>query len=202
MGVTYAKEATAVRPYKLPHKVLLNMARIVRSCAEIEDLVGLHLNRMAEINEGQSLLLIGRMPISTKLSLAHTLAQAVGDACLAAHQACFGDEQFAGLQKCRNAIAHGLLLGKVDDGKIAFRTVNIAGADGPTVSVDVVSYEADDFRKYAALATELVPYIEKRLKLQALREKRRGQVLLPHRKAQPTREPSAKHPRQQKPSGE
>ena len=196
MGVTYAKEGATVRPYKLPQTALLNMARIIRACAEIEDLVGLHVNRMAEINEGQALLLLGRMPFSAKLALAATLAKAVGNECLAAHNACFTDDQFSGLQKCRNAIAHGLLLGKIDDGKIAFRTVNIAGADGGTVAVDVISYEAEDFRKYADLASALVPWIERRLKLQTLRETRRGQDLLPHRKSQPTRTPSAKHPRQ------
>lgn len=200
MGIEYAKTGTAIKPFQLPDEVLLNMARIVRACAEIEDIITLHLNKLADLTEGQSVLLLSRMPVSAKLTLASTLAKVVGKNCVAAHNACFGDAQFADLMRCRNTIAHGLLLGQTaDEGKLAFRTVDVSGADEGSITVNVISYELDDFRKYAELAIALVPYQEATLKLEALRKTRRVQDLLPHRKAQKTRKPSVERQRQRKP---
>jgi hypothetical protein len=160
------------------------MARIIRACAEIEDIITLHLCQLARIGEAESVVLLGRVPVSTKLKMATVIADALGGEAAETHHRCFDSEAFKGLMRCRNTIAHGLLLGLNDEGGLAFRTIDVAGADETALNMNVISFNLEDFAPIAKSAEEAIPALERLLKLQAWRRERRERDLLPHRKSQ------------------
>lgn len=186
----YSKTGTSITPHKLDDAALLAIGKLIRACAELEDLVSLALCELAEINESQSLILLGKMAVSKKLSLAITFANNPEDTEII--KSCFDNEHYNSIIRCRNAVAHGLFLGLTDQGSMAFRVTELLGAKDGKVSLLVHSYSQKDLDGFAAMAEGAVPQIEALLKLQTLRETRRQRGLLPHRKAQPTRAPSVK----------
>ena len=99
------------------------------------------------------------------------------------HKTTFTDD-FWSIIGCRNAVAHGVLMGKTDEGRFAFLTVKTADTDIASAIQIVESYSTDDIKHLAAAALEAVPKMEEHLKLRALREERRTRPLSPHRKAQ------------------
>jgi hypothetical protein len=205
MRKIYSKTGAAIRPYALSDETLLAMGRLVRAFAEIEDIVNLHMCRLANIPEGLSLLMLGRTPMSQKLNLANVFAKARGGQAKVATDQCFDTDQFRILQQCRNVVAHGVLLGMIEgEGEefVAFRTTTPLAPDSQEVSFEVVSYRPQDFPKFAKVAEQSIPRIEALLRVRALREERLAQPLEGHSKAQPTRPPSAKHQRQRKPPRE
>ncbi len=188
----YSKDAPTLTSFALTADMHADIGRLIRACAEIEDLVALHLCQVAEIDESQSAVLLGRMPSSTRVSLAKTFADRLGGTAQKAHDKCFDGEYF-GMISVRNVLTHGTLLGISNDGRVTFRTNEILGPqENSGVRLNVVSYLPEGFRKWADQAEATIPLLEETLRLQAWREKRRQQDLLPHRKSQPTRPPSAK----------
>lgn len=201
MKFEYSKTGTSIKPFVLTPELLTAMGRIVRAFTEIEDIVGLYLCQVSGITERQSLVLLGRLGMSAKLQLAAKFASADSPEAAATHDLCFdNNEGFQGLKICRNAIAHGLLLGLTDEGKIAFRTVDVVGVDQATATLTVVSFAPDAFDVFAQSAENSIPKLEKLLKLGSSREKRRLRALDRHRKSQPDRPPSARPMRERKPS--
>lgn len=197
----YSRVGSALKPVELTGAQLQAMGRIIRAVAEIEDIITLHMCNLAEITEGQAIILMGRTNISTKLKLSFSLANALGGEAKRITDECFDNEAYRALMKCRNAIAHGLLLGQTDTGKIAFRT-STASLQGETVGIEVATYEPSAFAQFAEIAELAIQQIEGPLRVQELREARREQSLERHSKAQPTRAPSAKPMRQRKPHRE
>lgn len=174
------------------------MGRIIRACAELEDIASLYLYQIADIGEPEAMVMIPRAALSAKITMAKTLVEALGGKAKERFDACFTGDAWISLIRCRNIIAHGVLLGRTDEGKIAFRTAELVGSDKVagteliTMSLNVISYEIDDFATFAKIGEHLIVEAERILKLGALRKRRRSQAILPHRKAQPTRQPSAK----------
>lgn len=201
MKFEYSKKPSAIKPYTIPDDVFAAMGRLIRASAEIEDIIGLQLCQVANITEAQSLVLLGKMPVSSRLQLASICANAMGGDAAKAQDICFDkNENFKFLMQCRNVVAHGLLLGLTDEDKVAFRTYDRTGVEGDVVSVQAASYAPEDFAIFAKMAEESIPKLEKILKLGPSRQKRRERGLDPHRKSQPERPPSAKRMRQRKPS--
>lgn len=196
MAVTYSAEPSDIRPYEFPDSVLLDIGKIVRSCAEIEDIINLYLGELAVLTEGHVAILLGRTAISQKLKMLQTFSGASGPEAEDIFKDCFEHESFTGLIRFRNTVAHGLLLGLTDDDRIAFRVAELVGAEPSAATLAVQSYGEEDIKYYAKLATAMIPYLEKRLKLKALREKRRQRSLDPHRKSQPRAQQNVKRERQ------
>jgi hypothetical protein len=192
----YSATASSVRPYKLTQKQLLGIGRLIRACAEIEDITTLHMCELADITEGQSLVFLGRAARSQKLRIAETFAKARGGKTAEAFASCFDNDEYRAIIRCRNAVAHGLLLGLTDQNKIAFRVADVVGTDGLTISILVNSFEKHSFETFAKMAEDAIPQLERILGLGALRQKRRELGLDPHRKAPPQGKQSAKSPPQ------
>jgi hypothetical protein len=199
MSREYSRIGSTIQPYALPDDVLLAMGRLIRAFAEIEDIITLHLCSVADISEGQAVLLLGRLAMSKKLTMAYTFAAARGGDNKARLDGCFDNDEYKACLKARNVAAHGLLLGLTEEGKIAFRTVETTSASLDAVGLEAISFELEAFEIYAGMAENAIPQIEDRLGVQALREERRLRDLGGHPKAQPTRPPSEPRQRQRKP---
>ena len=199
MHQEYSQSGSEIKPVTLSDSVYQAMGRIIRAFAEIEDIVGLHLCETASLNEGQLLFLMGRASISDKITKVLALASAKGGELERVTKECFDRSEFRALQRCRNVIAHGFLLGETEAGKIAFRTTSITDMDMTYLGVEVATYEPSAFADFALIAESVLGQMERVLRVDTLRAERRAQALLSHPKAQPIKEPSAKHERQRRP---
>lgn len=188
---SYGDREETLKPAVLPDSVLTEIGRLIRAFAEIEDLINLYLCGLAQINESKALVLLGRTAITRRIEMAEYLALMTGDAISATHKEIF-NSGFREALECRNAVAHGLLLGRTDDDRFAFLTAKTEIPSGPSAVQLAISYHEASISAYAKLATDAIPQIEARLKLEDMRAARLQRPLLPHRKAQRQRAPSAK----------
>jgi hypothetical protein len=184
MEIEYSKTGSSIKPFTITAEIYADMGRLIRACAEIEDIISLHLCKLASIGEAESVVLLGRLGAAQKLKMATTLAHAIGGEAKATHDRCFDNDGFRDVIKCRNTVAHGLLLGMNDDGLLSFRTVDAAGADETALNLNVISYDPRAFGERADIAENSIGALERLLKLEAWRKERRTRELLPHRKSQ------------------
>lgn len=188
---------TDIHPYELQSEELLAIGRLVRATAYIEYLVTLYLCQLADITEGQAIVLLGRMSASARLKLAETFAQTKGKAFSELHKEAFDNEHYHGLITCRNTAVHGFLMGKTNNGRIAFIVQESAGTDSNKVYQTVRAYLPGDFADAAFVAEGVIPQLIDRFELRPLLEKRRAQALSAHPKAgRQKAKTSAKSPRQ------
>jgi len=194
MAITYGSVERQLKPAKLPLKTLTEIGRLVRACAEIEDIIDLHIATLAEISESKATILLGRTAVTRRLEIAKHLAMTREGAALAAHNHAF-DANFAEILKCRNAVSHGKLLGSTPDG-FAFLTADTAAPTGTAAIRIVIVFTALAIRQYAMMAEGAIPALEKHLKVQASREARLLRPLSPRRKARPQQAANRSHPPQ------
>lgn len=184
-----------VQPYELQNEELLGIARLVRATSVIEYIISLYLCKLADISEGQSTILLGKMQPSGRLRLAETFAKTKGPGFVALHKELFDDERYQAMIVCRNTAVHGFLLGKADTGTIAFAVQEPAGTDENKIFTTVRAYIPEAFAQAADFGEELIPRLLDRLGLRSSLEIRRAQVLAPHPKAHPqTAKKKAKPP--------
>lgn len=194
MAKTYGNTAQKVKPAKISEQTLAEIGRLIRACAEIEDIIDLHICNLAEISESKAAILLGRTAVTRRLEIAKTLAKTREGDAFERHNHAFSNEEFGDIIDCRNAVAHGKLLGENDDGDLSFLTMNTAMPDGDAAIRIVASYPPDAIRHFATMAEGAIAPLEKLLKVEALREERLHKPLLPHRKAQPQQTAKQKHP--------
>jgi len=183
MPKTYGSNQRDVKPAQLPDATLRDIGRLVRACAEIEDIVDLFIASLAELNETRAFIMLGRTAISRRLEIALELAKVREDNALAVHKTAF-DAVFNDILECRNAVAHGKLLGKTEDG-FAFLTGNSGPVRDDSKIRIVASYTAATIKEYARVAEARIPQLEAYLKVEGPRSERLRRPLLPHSKAQP-----------------
>lgn len=200
MIINRSLKGSKLSPYTLSDEELLGIGRLISACAEIEDIINLYLCDLADLGLGQTIILFGRMSASSKLKIAETLASVDGGDAPAIHKECFDNEHYYDIVRCRNTVAHGILMGKDEGGLIAFQVQETLGVDGTTVSLCVNAYEGSAFQAYANQAEGVIPQLETRLKLQPSRERYRKRGLDPQPKAQQKKTQSVKPKRQRKPS--
>lgn len=200
MVINRSLKGSKLSPYTLSDDQLLAIGRLIRACAEIEDIINLYLCDLADIGLGQAIILLGRMSASSKLKIAETLASIEGGDASAIHKECFDNDHYFDIVRCRNTVTHGILLGKDEAGLIAFQVQETLGVEGTKIMLGVNAYDERAFKAFADQAEDVIPQLEARLKLQPSREKRRTQALDPHPKAQNSKTPNAKPKPQRKPS--
>ena len=173
MGNEYSKVGSPLKPVKLSQETLLDMGRLIRAVAEIEDILTLHMCNVADITEGQYLILLGKIGIGAKLGYATLFANSIGGAAKQRTEESFNNEAYKALIKCRNVVAHGVLLGQTDIGKISFRTTDTASPKSGVLGVEVISYGPSDFTAFAEMAEIAIPQIEEALMVADTRAARR-----------------------------
>lgn len=190
MPIAYMQDGAELKPYVLGPADLRAIGRLVRACAEIDDCLTAYLCHVARINEGQALILLGKMPISGKKRMACTFAESHGPDELARFNSLFGTPEYSEIMKCRNSVAHGILLGRTPDGHIAFRVPDMLPSEGDTATVQVNAYSASGLASYAHDAAALAESLRSFLNQQGTQERRRERGLRHHPKGQTKRQTS------------
>lgn len=181
----YASTPSSVKPYSLSNEELLDIGRLVRACAEIDDIINLHLYNLADITEGTGIILLGRMPTSARLNLVEAFAKSKGPEQVESYRQAFGNEHYKAIIRCRNTVAHGTLMGVTDNDLVAFQVQDTQGVGDNKVITTVNAYSHDAFGQFAGQAEDIIPQMETKFGLRALRENRRAPTLSPHSKSQP-----------------
>jgi hypothetical protein len=161
------------------------IGRLLRACAAIEDCVTLFICGLFGITEGKANILLGLMPISQKLKVAGQAARGIGGDDAKLFNDWLDNEVLTTLLRCRNAMAHGILLGQSGDGELAFRTNSAIGIDVEQLQLEVLVYDLEMLKNYAEVAERGASELPEALGLQSLLDKRLEQPLGPHPKSQP-----------------
>ena len=188
-----SKSSSAIHPHELTAQELLAVGRLVRAVSELDEIASLYLDDLADLSGYQSRIILGKMPTSTRLRLARVIAETHGKEALAKHEECFDNPAYRAVMKFRNTVVHGILLGKTDNGYIAFAIQEIAGTDEALVFSTVNAYHPTAFDAFAKLAEQATQELSDRLKLRSSREKLRQRVLSPHPKARRSKTPAIRH---------
>lgn len=183
MGRTYGDGHVELTPTALPDTTLADIGRLVRACAEIEDIVDLFISNLAEISEIRMAILLGKTAITRRITIAEQLAATRKDAASKVCSALF-DEPYRDAIDCRNAVAHGSLLGSCPSGLFYFLTSHLGGSSEQTTSRQVFAYAPHAIAEHAITAVHLVEKFEQLAKVGASRAERLQQPLAPHPKAQ------------------
>ena len=194
MTDVYSPKETKLTPAIIPQDALIAIARLVRAFAEIDDLINLYICCLAQITEGQAVVLLGRTPASTKLNTALYLGKMTSKKLTQIHNNTF-NAGYRSCRKCRNAVAHGVFLGETDEGRLAFLTSETTEPTNESAIQIVISYNVEAITEFADLAEASIPIIIKRLQLGPLRDRRLGRPLQPHRKGLPQQLKKKKPPR-------
>jgi hypothetical protein len=181
MGKSYGSKPVHLKKAKLTQPLFLAIGKLVRALAEIEDMVDLHICNLAELSESQAMIILGRTAVTRRLEIAERLAMLRNDAAIDVHKAVFNSTYYD-LVDCRNAVAHGTLMGKAE-GRLYFLASpsGVKPNDGRAPR-DVLSYEPRQIIANAEAAQQLVPHYEQHLKVEELRAERLRRPLTPHPK--------------------
>jgi hypothetical protein len=202
MAGTYSDRGSSIRPYKLTDDQHAAIGRIIRACAEIEDIINLRLADLTGVLEGVVLVFLGRASITKRLQILKFVSEGKGIEAEDLHAQAFDNPHFRELQEMRNTVAHGRLLGLTDDGNIAFSVVETQGIDSKKVWMTAHSYGPDSFAILASQAEDIIPQMEAAFGLTSLREKRRATTLAPHSMASPPEQRGSALARQRRASQE
>ena len=160
------------------------IGKLVRACAEIEDIVTLYIAQLSGIDIGTTAVLLGRSTHSSKLTILEYLAKMKGE-----HEVF--KAAFNGLTngiKARNHVCHGVYIGRDQNGQLGFLTTDRVEPDGEIVVQKVQAYKVETLESIASKMSAYVPMLEHRLQLDALRDTRRGlslEDLQAHRRQNP-----------------
>ena len=181
MPKVYSSTPTELQPTTIDDDTLLQIGKLVRATAEIEDLITLYICCLAEISASKAIVLLGRTAVTRRLEIAEYLAGMVGPHVTKLHNDNF-NAAFSDVLSCRNAVVHGVLMGITPEGRYAFLTAKTVETTIPSAFQIVESYLPSDIKTFAAMAEEAIPILETNLKLQPLRAERLQRPLVPHRK--------------------
>lgn len=196
MGKSYGSEPVHLKKAELTEPMFLAIGKLVRAMAEIEDMVDLHICNLVGLSESQTMVILGRTAVTRKLEIAERLALLRDDAAIQVHKSVF-DDNYNDLVNCRNAVAHGTLMGEAN-GKLYF----LASPSGLKPNEgraprDVFSFTPEQIAHNAEVAQGILPHVEQRLQVGELRAERLQRPLKPHPKglaqagAKPQRPPQS-----------
>lgn len=179
----YPKEAPPLRPGKIDDATLHAIGRLIRATAEIEDIVDCFIAILAGLSETRALIMLGRTAITRRLEIAETLAKVRTDKAHDVYKEAF-PKAFQDLLECRNAVAHGVLIGITDENEFAFLTTPTSMTEGESAKRIVASYNSATIANFADKAEAMLPWLEERLQVQEQRAERLQRPLKPHPKSQ------------------
>lgn len=183
----------------LPPEAVLEIGRIIRSTAEIEDIVSLAVGKYAKITESATMVMMGRSAIRTRLQILQALASAVDEHKSGPLDWLLGGN-FTALTACRNAVAHGVFMGADPKGNFCFITARIVDSENGGSVQAVKGYDLEALRFMATAGETVLPMLEHGLGLEALRQRRREQPLEGPRKGPAQQPKGAKRKLRQRPS--
>lgn len=119
--------------------------------------------------------------------MAEHLAKLAGGEALDRFKAVFDTPLFRDLHQCRNAVAHGTLLGIDEDGMYAFLTDKTDEPLGASTIQLVASYHPKTIELLSRAASEMIEPAAKKLGLQPWLKRYQPQSLRPHKKGRKPR---------------
>ena len=180
MPKTYASTPTGLTPGMIDDDVLLAIGRLVRACAELEDMLMLFICNLSGLSEAKTVVMLGRMPVSQRIEIAGRLAALYGQTvALEIHELCF-DVNYKELVDCRNDVVHGVFLGYDEGGALAFLAQRASGVSEAAVRQQVASYSPAQIKEAADLTEERVRDYPAILKIEKKRAARARRMLFPH----------------------
>lgn len=183
MSRTYPDNAPEFKPGELDDLALHSIGRLIRATAEIEDIIDHFISSLTGLSEAKTVVMLGKTAVTRRIGIAEMLAKLTSDEALAAHKEAFSAD-FGDILYCRNAVAHGVLLGITSEGDYAFRTTATNHTEGQGVLSLVVSYNSNSIAAYADKAEGLIAPLEESLRIRDMREASLRQPLSPHPKTQ------------------
>ncbi len=162
-----------IEPYKLPPAVLVDIGTIVTAAANLDDILSMAIFRVSEIAPSDGFVMLGQTTMPAKIQKLEYLAKKYTDAPDAEriHAAC---GHLKKIFTCRNAIAHGVYLGRHKERKtLIFVTTskNYEPEDGVTVQ-KAVGYSEEQLTTMAAFATQMAAALEQDFDVLKLRAER------------------------------
>lgn len=180
----YSGEGATLTPAEIDDETALQMARIIRAVAEVENLIIFYFMSLSGFNESQALAVIGQNQISTNISKCGDLADIKGQSFKVAHDATFNDA-WRDVLFIRNVIAHAHLLGMTEKGDLAFRVLRdpLKNESAKTV-FNVICYPPSAFKQWADIASTVAPAMLNNHQLEPWLRTSPRLKLAPHPKAQ------------------
>lgn len=182
MSISYGGTPSTTQPVVLADATLIAIGRLIRAFAEIEEILTLFISALAKLNQSQAVIILSRAQLTRRLAMAEQLATIAGGEHLERFKACFATTEFKNAHACRNAMAHGILLGVDEDGMLAFLTDKTDAPDGSSTIQLAACYKPETIVAWSIWADNNVGPIAKTLGLQSWLKKHQPQSLLPHRK--------------------
>ena len=183
-STTYSGKSGQIHADPIRDEEHVQISRIVRAWAEVEDCLNLFICALAKITESQGLALLSKSGWSRKLDIARGLAELREDQAVEALEMVF-TTGLSKIGKARNTVAHGVYLGRRDDGAMCFLTSDeIKGSEGPQRLVSVRNYNLQGLLEIADALEHSLPSMVSILQIEELREPRYTQSLRAHPKAQ------------------
>jgi hypothetical protein len=185
MGQTYRKKDSKLHPGKIKAVDYKHIGRLLRACAEIENLLSLYLFELADVDRECGIALIGKAPAKSRLVIAQKLAGTGTDIAQKLRE-CFIESGHKEAVDARNCLAHGTFLGLDDDGRYTFENevweLEIE-EDERVLYTQTVAFSGPEIGHLATSTEKLIPVVEKKLGLRSLRQKLRQLPLRAHPKA-------------------
>lgn len=192
MPSTYGSDQKTVQPIELDDSVLASIGRLVRAFAEIEELVTLFIGALAKLNQSELVIVLGRAALSRRIEMAVDLAKLDGGQHARKFIESFKSSEFRDMHVCRNAVAHGTLMGVDDDGMLAFLTDKTDSPLGNSSVQLVACYHPKTIKALSEAAANSIEPVAKGIGLQSWLKRYQPQALQPHRKGRIKRGDGAK----------
>jgi hypothetical protein len=181
LNPTYGTDFEELTPAKLDDRALIAIGRLIRACAEVEDIIGLFICNLAEINPSKAHVLIGKSPISRKIEVARYLAK-MGTKKAQELASWALNDQLQTILTIRNTVAHGVLMGRTKDDQWSFLTAKTEDPEGTSAIQVVGSFTTEYLEMVADAAETSIPTLEDHLSVKDARAERTARPLAPHRK--------------------
>jgi len=179
MATTFNPDDVKLTPHSLSDYDLYWIGRLVRATANLEDIVNWHLHRLTNVSYDTLAKLLGKMSVNGRIALAKSFATFHGGNAKKFHDDTFETELFEMMIHCRNCVVHSVLLGITESGHLAFRANDTLAPDEQGIPFKVTTFKPEWIKLCAEYAEELIPIVEKTLKLEELRTGRSERGLVP-----------------------
>lgn len=176
----YRPKAGSLHPGLMSDGALRDIGRIVRACADIEDLVTLRICKLVDLDEPTVTAILGRAPLVRRLKTLEYFESISGKRALTRHRGRFGSA-YDQIMETRNVVAHGSFIGLDEQDRYCFLTDISERPEAGEALKRVVSASETAISAFARDAEKLAVSLCWRLRLRPWRDIRFQQPLRRYR---------------------
>jgi len=175
-------------PGGLSDEALLAIGRLIRAFADLEEYLNYFIELLLEISPTDATVVLSRVAISRKLEMARMLSTKQSEEDSRVFKGIFEHDMFKEIYKCRNAVAHGTLLGLHRNGDYAFLT-DRSDSQENTLLRYVYSISTESITSYATIAQQSFEKLVRANRLESWLKRYSQPTVGPHPRARQTRTP-------------